>query len=457
LWAETPDAARLQYLKRHTGDSQPARPPDGGKVMNLYRTTGAVLRRLVPVPKWEREAKCRKKRLLFRFCLSPTLLVLVLMLSLVSMPLSGGYAADEFPELETFREMEAKRRAFFDDIKVHLHREEFWPLDKIRIVVDDSVSPPIIRESDIRVYDEEIWFKGENLMYQSIGPWVSSAGRPDDTIYKIIDYINVYNFNSDFSKSFSSETVLGEIPIGHISHNKKSEIFNAFNFGPIRLATGRSLEFINSAGIPFDIITREDSTYFENTPCTVYRFVRFSDKPWEAGRYDLFIMEEASFLPIGLNQYFEDKLWLTVSLSYSAGEGGIAVPIEWSHRQYDPELGQLWNSGAVTVTKTEFDCMLESSDFDIKFPPRTSFEEEFPDGRNQYMVVLDNGKLRRVTDAENERLMFAGVEGWEEVYKTPTGMAGLIKSEHLKIAKLFAIGIGLALVILFASKFRVRG
>ncbi|MDD8043206.1 MAG: hypothetical protein PHC78_05495 [Verrucomicrobiota bacterium] len=413
----------------------------------------------MPVLKWEREAKCRKKRLLFRFCLSPTqlvlVLVLVLVLSLVSMPLSGGYAADEFPELETFREMEARRRAFFDDIKVHLHREESLLHEKFRILLDDSVIPPVSMESNIQIFEEEIWFKGENIMNRSTGPWTSCGSAPDEAvIYKNSERNDVFNFDLGFSKSFHSEAIAGRKPIGYVYHDKKQVVFKSKLFCPIRLATGRSLEVFFFSEFPIDIITRENLTYFEETPCALYRFVRLGEEPSKTFRYELFVIEESSYIPIGFKLYYGPKYSFAVSLFYDSWEGETPIPTGWELQQFID--GEFFASSKVKIEKIDFAANLTSSEFDIEFPPLTSFQDEFPDGRVEHAVVLANGKIRKVTNAELERLLVSGNKDWEEVYKTPTGMAGLIKSEHLKIAKLFAIGIGLALALLVVGKWRKK-
>lgn len=418
-------------------------------MMSRCQTTITVPRRCVPVSRktGRGENNCRGTQLR-HFCLEFPLL---LILAFILLQISKVYATDVSTELAIFREMEAKRRAAFDDVKIFFHREEVVPEETYKIIVDDTVSPPIIRESNTLDYDEEIWFKGGSLMYRSTGltHWYGPGRK--EVFYKTEDSIDVFNSESNFSKKFQSEAEFGGIPLGEIIHNKKSGIFNTIIFTPIRWQTGRSFELLDHDVENADIITRESPSIFEDIPCAAYKLVILGDKSKKSRRTDVFVLEESSYLPIGLNFYYGDELFLTISLLYNSFEEEVPVPAGWRIRTMERYTNAI-------ITKIVFHSELQSSDFDIQFPPRTSFVEEFPDeGREEVWVVLENGKHRRITEAEHERLMFAGRETWEEVYKTPTGMAGLIKSEHLRIIPFFLLGIGMALAILIFGKLKFKG
>ena len=102
-------------------------------MMSSCQTTTTVPRRCVPVSrKTGRGENNRRGTQLRHFCPEFPLLLIQ---AFIPLQISKVYATDVSTELAIFREMEAKRRAAFDDVKIFFHREEVVPEETYKIIV----------------------------------------------------------------------------------------------------------------------------------------------------------------------------------------------------------------------------------------------------------------------------------------------------------------------------------
>ncbi|MGI6302322.1 MAG: hypothetical protein ACOX52_14905 [Verrucomicrobiota bacterium] len=111
-------------------------------MMSRCQTTITVPRRCVPVTRKTRGGENNRRGTQLRhFCLEFPLL---LILAFILLQISKVYATDVSTELAIFREMEAKRRAAFDDVKIFFNREEVVPEETYKIIGVHSAFVPEI-------------------------------------------------------------------------------------------------------------------------------------------------------------------------------------------------------------------------------------------------------------------------------------------------------------------------
>ncbi|MGI6302068.1 MAG: hypothetical protein ACOX52_13580 [Verrucomicrobiota bacterium] len=268
--------------------------------------------------------------------------LLCLVGSFIFTPISRVYPADEFPELEIFKEMEAKRRAVFDDVKIYYHRQSGEPGETYKILVEDSLFWPRYRESEFEELEGEYWILGSRVMGRIIG--------------------------SDYVKGLEGADVIRDTYHAITPENR----FVGRDTAGLFMVTGKTLQIPELQDTDWDEVTREE-TFLDEDPCAKYRFYKKMEDPKiQFRQYDIFVNEGSEFLPIRLDYYTHGFLALSIIPSYQSTADEIAMPIGWTTQAFGPS-DQLWNLDRVIVDHIDFNSQLKISDFDDDALNRAAF------------------------------------------------------------------------------------
>ena len=241
------------------------------------------------------------------------------------------YPADEFPELEIFREMEAKRRAVFDDVKIYYHRKSGEPGETYKILVEDSLFWPRYRESEFEEQEGEYWILESRVMGRIIG--------------------------SNYVKGLEGADVIMDT-YHAITPEKR---FVGRDTAGLFMVTGKTPQIPELQDTDWDEVTREE-TSLDDAPCAKYRFYKkMEDQKTQFRQYDIFVDEGSEFLPIRLDYYTHGFLALSIIPSYQSTADEIAMPIGWKTQGFGPS-DQLWILDEVTVDHIDFNSQLKISD-----------------------------------------------------------------------------------------------